>query len=63
MCKTQHDKIKALREKERTTSKSEIVQFLYDGMRMSSLDVRIKKVATSRLRNRGIGSVSAMTYL
>jgi hypothetical protein len=40
-----------------------MVQFLHDGMRTSSLDVRIEEVATSRLWNRGIGSVSAVVYL
>jgi hypothetical protein len=32
-------------------------------MRTSSLDVRIEEVATSKLWNKGIGSVSAMVYL
>jgi hypothetical protein len=40
-----------------------MIQFLHDGMRMSSLGVRIEEVAASRLWNRGIGSVSAMVYL
>jgi hypothetical protein len=59
----QHDRTKALREKERISFKREMVQFLHDGMRTSSLDVRIEEVATSRLWNRGIGSVSAVVYL
>jgi hypothetical protein len=40
-----------------------MVQVLHDGMRMSSLDMRIEEVAASRLWNRGIGSVSAAVYL
>jgi hypothetical protein len=40
-----------------------MVQFLHDGMRMSSPDVRIEEVAASRLWNRGIGSVSTVVYL
>jgi hypothetical protein len=40
-----------------------MVQFLHDGMKMSSLEVRIEEVAASRLWNRGIGSVSAVVYL
>jgi head-tail adaptor len=63
VCEKQHDRIKTLRERERISSKREMVQFLHDGMRMSSLDVRIEEVATSRLWNRGIGSVSAVVYL
>jgi ribosomal protein L31E len=59
----QHDRTKALRDKERISSKREMVQFLHDRMRTSSLDVRIEEVATSRLWNRGIGSVSAVVYL
>jgi hypothetical protein len=63
VCEKQHDRTKALREKERISSKREMVQFLHDGMRTSSLDVRIEEVATSRLWNRGIGSVSVVVYL
>jgi hypothetical protein len=40
-----------------------MVQFLHDGMRTSSFDVRIEEVAASRLWNIGIGSVSAVVYL
>jgi hypothetical protein len=63
MCKIQHDKIKALREKERTSSKGEIVQFLNDEMRTSSLGMRIEDVAVSRLWSSGISSVSVVVYL
>jgi hypothetical protein len=50
-------------ERKRISFKREMVQFLHDGMRTSSPDVRIEEVATSRLWNRGIGSVSAVVYL
>jgi ribosomal protein L31E len=63
VCEKQHDRTKTLREKERISSKREMIQFLHDGMRTSSLDVRIKEVAASRLWNRGIDSISAVVYL
>jgi hypothetical protein len=63
VCEKQYNRTKSLREKERISSKREMVQFLHDGMRTSSLDVRIEEVAASRLLNRGIGSVSAVLYL
>jgi hypothetical protein len=62
MRKTQQDKIKTLREKERTSFKRKIIQLLYDEMRTSSLGMRIEEVAASRLWNRGIGSISAVVY-
>jgi hypothetical protein len=63
MWKTQHDITKTLREKKRTLSKREIVQFFHNGMRTSSLGKRIEEVAASRLWNRGINLVSAVVYL
>jgi hypothetical protein len=62
MRKTQQDKIKTLREKERTSFKRKIIQLLYDEMRTSSLGMRIEEVAASRLWNRGIGSILAVVY-
>jgi hypothetical protein len=59
----QHDRTKTLKEKERISSKSDMVQFLHDGMRTSNLDMRIEEIVISRLWNRGIDSVSVVVYL
>jgi hypothetical protein len=40
-----------------------MVKFLHNGMRTSSLNVRIGDVAAFRLWNKGIGSVSIVVYL
>jgi hypothetical protein len=63
VCEIQHDKIKTLTDKKRTSSKREIVQFFHNGMRTSSPGVRIEEVAASRLWSSEIGSVSAVVYL
>jgi hypothetical protein len=40
-----------------------MIKFLHNGMRTSSLNVRIGDVVTFRLWNKGIGSVSTVAYL
>jgi hypothetical protein len=49
VCEKQHDRTKTLKEKERISSKREMVQFLHDKMRTSCLDVIIEEVAAFRL--------------
>jgi hypothetical protein len=52
-----------LERKREISSKREMTQFLHDGMRMSSLGVRIEEVAISRLWSSRINSISTVVYL